>query len=56
MSALGTAQGVLTAAPMVLRAHSATAPLAALDVVVGFFCFFSIYLSIGKLAKNRLHQ
>ena len=46
MSALGTAQGVLTAAPMVLRAHSATAPLAALDVVVGFFCFFSIYLSI----------
>ena len=47
MSALGTAQGVLTAARMLLRAHSATAPLAALDVVVGFFVFslsFGLYL------------
>ena len=39
---------MLTAARMLLRTHSATAPLAALDVVVGFFCFFSIYLSIYR--------
>jgi hypothetical protein len=49
MSALGTAQGVLTAARMLLRAHSATAPLAALDVVVGFFSLsLFIYLSIDR--------